>query len=314
MKTSLMCASAAALCLLAAACGSASAPSAPQGAQVASQRGAGPTLAGNRRLARAEAAKLLTLVPVPAGARRLRSAPVSALSYPGITGQADAERSWRLGMPFAAASAWIAAHRPAGLRQTASGSGGPPAASGYTYAGPDGPAWGTAAELDIEVVQAGTDGSYLRADGYVAWLDPVPYRDTATGPRLRVLASGRCPATDSGIVGVRNPSAHLARTLLPAGPPAAALQCAYYGMNGKTFRLKAQQRLRSARARALATAIGRIPVSHLIGVDYHCPMDDGSAVLVAFAYPGHPDVDVWAEVTGCPAMSNGYIDVAAELP
>ena len=314
MKTNLMCACAAGLCLLAAGCGSASAPSAPQGAQVATQRGAGPTLAGNRRLARAEAARLLTLVPLPAGARRLGSAPVPALSYPGITGQADADRSWRLGMSFAAASAWIAAHRPAGLRQTSSGSAGPPAASGYVYAGPDEPAWGSAAELDIEVVRAGPDSSYLRADGFVAWLDPVPYRDTATGPRLRILAAGHCPVTDAGIVGVRNPGAHLTRALLPAGPPHAALRCAYYGGNGKPFRLKTQQRLGPVRARALAAAIRRIPVSHLIGVEYHCPMDDASAVLVAFAYPGHADVDVWAEVSGCPAMSDGYIDVAGELP
>ena len=319
MKTSLMCASAATLCLVAAGCGSApapsapSAPSAPQGVQVATQRSAGPTLAGNRRLARAEARKLLALVPVPAGARRLRSAPVQPMGYPGVTRLADARRSWRLTMPFDQASAWIAAHRPPGLRQTSSGSAGPPAASGYGYAGPDGPAWGSA-ELDIEVEQAGPDASYLRVDGFVAWLDPVPYRDTATGRRLRVLAAGHCPATDSGIVGVRNPAANLTRTLLPAGPPAAALRCAYYGGNGKPSRLKAQQRLGSAGARKLAAAITRIPVSHEVGAMYHCPADDGSAELVAFAYPGHPDVDVWAEVTGCSAMSNGYIDVSGELP
>jgi hypothetical protein len=309
MRTSWICAPAAALCLLAAGCGSAAAP----GARVTSNRAAGPTLAGNRKLARAEAAKLLALVPVPAGARLLRTAPVQAMGYPGVTGLADARHTWRLAMPFDQASAWITAHRPARLRAVGNGSAYPPAASGYDYAGPVGPAWGSA-ELDIEVVRAGTAASYLRADGFVAWLDPVPYRDTATGRRLRVLAAGGCPATDSGVVGVRNPGADLTGILLPAGRPDAALRCAYYGGNGKPSRLKSRQRLGAAGARSLAAAIARIPVSHLVGAMYHCPGDDGSAVLVAFAYPGRGSVDVWAEVTGCATISNGYIYAAGELP
>ncbi len=105
MKTSWICAPAAALCLLAAGCGSAAAP---PGARVTSDRAAGPTLAGNRRLARAEAAKLLALVRVPPGARRLRSAPASmpmpALGEPGVTGLADAQQSWRLNMPVSSAA------------------------------------------------------------------------------------------------------------------------------------------------------------------------------------------------------------------
>jgi hypothetical protein len=87
MRTSWICAPAAALCLLAAGCGSVAAP---PGARVITDRAPGPTLAGNRRLARAEAAKLVAVVPVPAGARLLRSAPVQAMGYPGVTGLADA--------------------------------------------------------------------------------------------------------------------------------------------------------------------------------------------------------------------------------
>jgi hypothetical protein len=306
-----MCAPAAALCLLAAGCGSAVAPSVPR---VTSHRAAAPTLAGNRRLARAEAAKLLALVPVPPGARRLNAAPVQAMGYPGVAGLADARGFWRLGMSFGSAAAWIAAHRPAGLRGTGGGSSGPPDASGFDYDGPSGPAWGGAAELDIEVVSAGPATSYMRADGFVAWLDPVPYRDTATGRRLRVLTGARCPATDAGVVGVRNPGAHLTRTLLPAGPPSAALRCAYYGANGKPFKLKSQRRLGPAGARKLTAAIARIPVSHLVGSEHGCAGDDESAVLVAFSYPGRGSVDVWAEITGCATIANSYIYASGELP
>jgi hypothetical protein len=312
MKTSWICAPVAALCLLAAGCGSAVAP---PGTRVTSHRAAAPTLAGNRRLARAEAARLLALVQVPAGARRLRSAPASmpmpVLGEPGVTGLADAQQSWRLNMPVSSAARWLAAHRPAGLKET--GWANPPPPTAYSFAGPASAAWG-GAELEVGVAADGANASFLRADGLVAWLDPVPYRDTATGPRLRVLASGSCPATDAHIAGVRNPGAHLTRTVLPAGRPATALRCSYYGANGWPFKLKAQQRLGPARARALAAAIARIPVSHLIGGTTSCPADDGSAVLVAFAYPGSGSVDVWAEVTGCATISNGYISAGGQLP
>lgn len=55
-------------------------------------------------------------------------------------------------------------------------------------------------------------------------------------------------------------------------------------------------------------------MSHLVGGTTSCPADDGSAVLVAFAYPGSGSVDVWAEVTGCATISNGYIYAGGELP
>jgi hypothetical protein len=315
MKTSWTCAAAAALCLLAAGCGTAPAP---QGADATSRRIGGATLAGNRRLARAEAARLLALVPVPAGARRLRSAPaglsVPAMGEPGVTGLADAQQSWRLDLPVNAAASWIAVHRPAGLKRLGYATDSFSYLAGYDYLGPSGPAWGRAAELDVGVAPDGPNASFLRADGLVAWLDPVPFRDTRTGPRLRVLTAGRCPATDAGIVGVRNPAARLTRALLPAGPPAGALRCAYSGSNGKQFTLTAQQRLGPARARALAAAIGRIPLSHQAGPQYGCARDDGSAVLVAFAYPGGASADLWAEVTGCATISNGSIYAAGELP
>jgi hypothetical protein len=151
MKTSWIGAPAAALCLLAAGCGSAVAP---QAARVSADRAAGPTLAGNHRLARAEAAKLLTLVPVPPGARRLRTAPASlevpAMGEPGVTGLADAQQSWRLGMPVSAAASWIAAHRPARLKPLGYARASFSYTAGYDYQGPSGPAWGPA-QLDVGV-------------------------------------------------------------------------------------------------------------------------------------------------------------------
>ena len=43
-------------------------------------------------------------------------------------------------------------------------------------------------------------------------------------------------------------------------------------------------------------------------------MDDGSAELIVFAYPGKPNVDVWVRLNGCGAISNGYIEGGNSLP
>jgi hypothetical protein len=176
------------------------------------------------------------------------------MGEPGVTGLADAQQSWRLGMPVSAAASWIAAHRPARLKPLGYARASFSYTAGYDYQGPSGPAWGPA-QLDVGVAPDGADSSVMRADGLVAWLDPVPFRDTAAGPRLRVLTAGHCAATDARVVGVRNPGAHLTRALLPAGQPVAALRCAYHGLNGSPFRLKSQQRLGPVGARALAAAI-----------------------------------------------------------
>jgi hypothetical protein len=53
--------------------------------------------------------------------------------------------------------------------------------------------------------------------------------------------------------------------------------------------------------------MARKSLSHLIGVVYHCPMDQGSEELIALSYRGRPDVDLWVHLDGCGGVSNGYI-------
>ena len=36
-------------------------------------------------------------------------------------------------------------------------------------------------------------------------------------------------------------------------------------------------------------------------------MDDGSAEVLALAYPGRSDIDLWIQINGCGEMSNGHI-------
>ncbi len=318
MKTSLFVAGGAALCLLAAACGSVRADSAglaraDKGGSAALTSVHGPvTEAGNRKLAVAEARRLLSAVPVPDHSVPLGSAPPQSLSIPamgtpGASSFAHSIRSWRLAMPFTAAEEWLAAHPPAGLRQDGEDLSYGPPASGYSYAGPASAAWDSA-ELDIEVAPANDGASVvMRADALVVWLDPVPVRDTAQGKRLRVLADAECPATDAGVVGVVNSGRELAHELVPAGRPRGGLQCVYYGMNGRPWQLHRQQHLTAAHAGQVAASTARLQLSHPLGEVLNCPADDGSAELIALSYSGRPDVDLWVLLNGCGGVSNGYI-------
>ncbi len=331
---------AAVMSLVAVGCGSMAAPG-PVGRRPGAHPGrthSAPTEAGNRKLARAAAARLLALAPLPSHSQRLRTAlralPGPAMGTPAAGSVIDDARSWRVDLPFAAAIAWLAADRPAGLRRTGSvgaavsgpaNSGrvrpvaggisysGPvrarPVIAGYSYAGSGRAAWGSA-QLDVAVAPDGKDFSVLRADGLAVWLDPVPIKDSAPGKRLQVRLAAGCPASDAGVAGVRDPGPALTRSLLPPGQPDAALRCLYFGLNGRPFRLREQQRLDAARARALAVSILAKPVSHPIRAQYMCPMDDGSAELVVFAYPGRPNVDIWVHLNGCGGVLNGYHGLA----
>jgi hypothetical protein len=321
MKTQLAAITGAALCVLAAGCGSTPAPvhlGQLPGAGLGSRPAArttshgGPTAAGNRRLAEREALRLLSLAPVPAHAVRLGSPPSSlaypAMGLPDVQSLVDQSRSWRLPMSYRAAVSWLAAHQPAGLPQDGSSRSylSDSQSAGFGYTGQGNRAW-QSAELDVEVAPSGDGGSVLRADGLVVWLDPVPARDTEAGRRLRVLASARCPRTDAGAAGVTNTGGGLARALVPRGLAQAGLTCTYYGMNGRAWQLKSQRRLTAAQARRLAAAMARLPLSHTVGGVVSCPMDDGSAELIALSYRSRPDVDLWRNLNGCGGVSNGYI-------
>lgn len=303
----------AAACVLAAGCGSLRAgQSATVGTRTTAHRAHDATAAGNKRLARTEARRLVGRAPVPHGAVRIARAPRSvsmpALGKPGVGSLVDLVRVWRLPVPFWQAGKWLRAHPPRGMRRDGSSAlGGPTGAivSGYSYRGPRDRAW-QSAELDVEIAPFRGD-TVLRADGLVVWLDPRPWRDDARGPRLRVTVKGGCPATDHGMVGVRSPGPGLDHRMVPAGRPVAGLDCSYYGMNGRPWRLHRAVRLTAARARREAARIGRVPLSHTDGGAMSCPMDDDSIEVIVLAYPGRPDVDIWAKTNGCETIANGHI-------
>lgn len=307
-----------AVCVLAAGCGTVRlAPrpldtGAPAPARPGSPGGVA-TAAGNRAAARAEAARLLSLARVPPGAARLARPPVSlagpALGRPLVGTLVDQVVTWRAPLPFPAAQAWLSAHPPRGLAQDGSvqdGNRTGPDLFGYSYRGPASPAW-QSADLEIGTAPAGPGASVIRADAVIIWLDPRPGRSPPGAHPIRVTLTGGCPPTDAGVTGVANPDAGLSQRLLPPGQPATGLRCRYDGLNGHPWHLVNARRLSAPAARQAARPMARLPLSHTDGGVVNCPADDGSAEVLALAYPGRPDVDLWVKLNGCGGVSNGRI-------
>jgi hypothetical protein len=308
------------MCVMAVGCGTVRPPAYSPGTVAPGPAQTGPasrvaTAAGNRAAALAEAARLLSLAQVPPGAvqaaRPPRSLPGPPLGTPLVSSLVDRVLAWRVRLPFTAVRAWLAAHPPRGLPTDGSADDrtavtGQTTMSGTSYRGPVGPAW-QSADLEISAAPAGPDATVIRADAVIVWLEPpVP---SAPGPgSVRVTLAGGCPPTDKNVTGVTNPAGEgLTRRLLPAGQPSGGLRCRYDGLNGHPWHLVAAQRLSAAAARQTASQMASLPLSHPAAEVVNCPMDDGSAEVLALAYPGRPDVDLWVALNGCGGVSNGYI-------
>jgi hypothetical protein len=270
--------------------------------------------AANHAKASAEAERLLGLVTVPPGAAMLTSTPLPSLAVPPVspgssTSLIDRSATWTVQMSLSATLRWFASHHPGGLRESGAGSlstHGVTTVSGYGYSAPSSAAWAEAL-VEIAVAPLGPSSSELRADGMTVWLDPIPLRDSQSGPRISVDVASGCPASDRGIVGVTNPGAPLNDSLLPSGEPTAGLVCVYDGANGEAFALKQQTALGATAAAAFAARFRQVTLGHADGEVSFCPMDDGSATVIALRYPDRRNVDLWMRTRGCTSISNGYI-------
>ena len=252
---------------------------------------------------------MLSVLRLPPGAGPIqgvsKTSPVAGDPYGTRGTQLVKTRFWSVPSGHGDPLSWVKAHPPAGLALSGWGSGSGPAGATTTlmFDAPATDVW-VQAELDITEGALGPSGDVLRADAVVDWLDPRPLPDDAQGPRLRVQESGPCPASDGRSVGVANPGAGLAGRLLPAGDPEAGLVCTYDEEgNGQ---LTHSVRLAATAAHRWAAAIGEVPLSHTDGLVYACPVSFTTAV-VAFAYLGRPDIDIWVQPGGCPVVSNGYV-------
>jgi len=287
------------------------------------------TAAGNRSAAEREAERLLALVPVPAGSTVLAAAPEGLADVPArpvVDSIAVRSRFWTVPLPYEQARAWIEAHPPEPLSWTShggsSGGGHAPTTDWATEQGASA-SW-QEAQAEVSLVGAGGTTSRMRVDGVAVWLDPTPYPDDATVPggrRVRLTLAAGCPASDRTVVGVTGDgpgqdAPGLDTQLLPGPQPTAGLVCRYSGLNGAKGKppmaLLASRTLDAAAARRLAADVLALPLAHPVGEVRSCPADDGSAVLVALAYPGRADADLRITTTGCRSVANGRIRAGAQ--
>jgi hypothetical protein len=138
----------------------------------------------------------------------------------------------------------------------------------------------------------------------VAWVDPRPQPDSATGARMRLTVAGDCPASDAGMVGVEFTDTDLIYRMVPDATPTAALVCRY---DGQTRQLAAIQRLDAGQAGVLQAALRQTTLDPPWGGVVNCGADDGSAIVMAFSYADLPDADLWFEPAGCSFVANGLI-------
>jgi hypothetical protein len=272
-----------------------------------------PTAAGNRAAAARYAARLVSLARVPAGAKSLRSAPPNlndpASGRPSGTANIDDARYYKIPMSFSDAEVWLKAFKPTGhLKKTGTSGGGGPGYqdSGIDFSGVTSRAW-QSADLGLIIQSDSANETYLRVDAVVVWLDPVPLRDTATGPRVDFTVTEGCPATDTNRPDVTNTAAGLDREMLPAQAPVRALLCSY----SSAEKLAGHRTLDGGQARSIAARIRQIPLSHVDGASYGCPADFGTEGYAAFEYADSQGVDIKVGLSGCEYISNGEITTMA---
>jgi hypothetical protein len=275
----------------------------------------------NKAATAAEADRLVALIALPADATRLPDGTISggpALGAPESSSLVDRSTDWQVPAGITTVFAWMKAHAPQGLTSAGTSSGGGPGGVtnlGIGWSEPDRP-YATELQAEAGLTPAGPHTTRIRLDGVGLWLDPRPIPDTYTGPRLRITDA--CPGRDTGMRGVSNPQPDpaLDHTLIGHEVPASAIICIYSGSNGTpTFGLTHTTQLEGADAVTLARAVTQLPIAHTDGGVTSCPMDDGSAAAIVFAYPHGPAIDLWVS-DGCETTSNGHIAVegGVDLP
>jgi hypothetical protein len=139
----------------------------------------------------------------------------------------------------------------------------------------------------------------------------TPWTIAARNPQVHVDVSAGCPMSLNDWQDVRNTGKGLGSELVPPNP-VAALICRYQGNLGPSVSplssrsLYRQVVFDTATSRELATSIAAISLARPTGTT-SCPADLGSASVLAFAYPGRQDVDLWYADSGCPTLDNGEI-------
>ena len=129
----------------------------------------------------------------------------------------------------------------------------------------------------------------------------APWLSSLGQAPVRVAVANGCPAELGRAQDVVN--SYTGDELVPPGP-VSALICRYWPRFPQTSDTKvlgslyASVRLATSDAVHLAAVIDAISTGAPQGT-YHCPADLGSASIIAFAYAGRANVDLWFSDSGC---------------
>jgi hypothetical protein len=96
---------------------------------------------------------------------------------------------------------------------------------------------------------------------------------------------------------------------LVVGGATGLLLCRYRGLNPAATALRLRSsRLITDRAEiaSIAFALNHLPRETAV---FHCPMDDGSAILATFSYPRGAEIVIRIGLRGCSTVSGTYLPV-----
>jgi hypothetical protein len=102
------------------------------------------------------------------------------------------------------------------------------------------------------------------------------------------------------------------RQLVPSGA-AKLLLCRYRGLNSARTALRLRwYRLLTGRTEitSIATALDKLPRAKAA---FHCPMDDGSAILATFAFAARRSVTIRVGLRGCRTVTGPYLPVRTAI-
>lgn len=289
----------------------------PSSSSASPASSAGPlTLQSDGIAAADEATALLAALQVPPGAEELATAPAE-VSVPWLV---ERRQSWQIPMGFETAVAWERSHPPAGTELFDEGNGSGPGPSDRSVSldyvpTTSSPAWSDG-KLALEVVSGTPTVSYLRVDAAAAAIDPAPYSDVDTDPRVRATVAGGCPDGNSN--GAANQGADLSTLMVPVAAPRAGLLCEYAGDNQSSDGTTPHQLVKAIPldaelAAKIAHQIAQVPLGHVDGEGRSCPAGGfGPVPVLALSYADRPDVDVWGSSGACSWIANGRILITGE--
>jgi hypothetical protein len=125
-------------------------------------------------------------------------------------------------------------------------------------------------------------------------------------------ANGRSPGCAAREPHPGRPVAAGVRRLVPSGA-ATLLLCRYRGLNPSRTALRLRSaRLLTGRAEitSITAALNRLPPATAV---FHCPMDDGSAILARFTYPAGREVVIRIALRGCRTVAGPYLPVRTAI-